>query len=66
MAEAVAASMATGPMEGDGDFTDAECMEVSALTDWWIVTGTVTTLDMATGTGSHLVTMSALSSANVC
>jgi hypothetical protein len=63
MVEAAAASMATGPMEGDS--TDKEFMEVSVYTDWWTDMGTVTTMDMVSGTGSHRVTMSALSSANV-
>jgi hypothetical protein len=47
------------------DFTDQEFMAVWACTDWWTDTGTVTIADMVIGTGSHPVTMSALSSGNV-
>ena len=43
--------------------TDEDIMAFQACTDWW--TDTVTTMDMTTGTGSDLVTMNALCSANV-
>lgn len=64
MAEAVATSMAVAPMGAastDEDSTD----EASLATDSWTATGTVTTMDMPTGTESLLVTMNVLSSASV-
>ena len=64
MGEAVAASMAatpTGAASTDEDPTE----EASVYTGSWTATGTITTVDLPTGTESLLVTMSALSSASV-
>jgi hypothetical protein len=63
MLEALVDFTVTGTMGEDSP--DTVFIEVWAYTDSWTDMGTVTTMGMATGTGSHPATMNARSSVNV-